>query len=462
MKIVLLGAGQVGGSVAHILASEANDITVVDTDAERLHALQDHLDIRTVCGCASYPVILEQAGIADADMLIALTNNDEINMIACQVAHTLFSTPTKIARIRSSSYINHQDRLFNDNALSINVLISPEQLVTDYIHHIIEHPGSLQVLDFANSQVRLVGVKAYQGSKLVGYALHTLPNHIPRTEIRVAAIFRRGRPILPEGNTIIEADDEVFFVAAYHNIGKIVDTLSGRKEVKYLMIAGGGHIGARLAKALEQQKSRKYRIKVIDHSAATCRRLSEQLDRAIVLQGDASDESLLRQETIENVDIFCAVTHDDKANILSAMLAKQMGARKVMALINRVSYAELVESSEIIDIAISPQQATIGSLLTHVRRGDVAQVHSLRRGAAEAIEAVARGDYKTSKVVGRRLDEIQLPPGTTIGAIARGDQVIICHHDTVIEADDHVIMFMVDKKRVLEVERLFHPAATFL
>lgn len=459
MKIIILGAGQVGGSVAHILASEANDVTVVDANAERLQALQDRLDLRTLRGHASHPAILEQAGTADADMLIALTDNDEVNMVACQIAYTLFNTPTKIARVRSSSYIAHRDTLFKDEALPIDVLISPEQLVTDYIQRIIEHPGALQVLDFADGQVRLMGVKAYEGSSLVGQALRLLPDRMPGIETRVAAIFRQGRPIQPEGNTQIEADDEVFFIAARKNARAIINELRKLdRMVKRVIVAGGGHIGARLTQGLEE----KFQVKVIDHNPETARRLSERLSQAIVLQGDAADENLLRQENIENVDVFCAVTNDDEANILSAMLAKRMGAHKVMALINRVSYVDLVESSGIIDVAISPQQATIGSLLAYVRRGDVAKVHSLRRGAAEAIEAVAHGDYKTSKVVGRRLDEIRLPPGATIGAIAREDEVIICHHDTMIQAEDHVILFLVDKQRIPEVERLFSVGATFL
>lgn len=459
MKIVILGAGQVGGSVAHILASEANDVTVIDGNADRLQALQDRLDLRTVRGQASHPGVLEQAGIADADMLVALTDNDEVNMVACQIAHTLFNTPTKIARIRGANYMSYSKQLFRDDALPIDVLISPEQLVTDYIQRIIEHPGALQVLDFADGQVRLVGVKAYEGSALVGQALRALPERMPGVETRVAAIFRQGRPIIPEGNTVIQADDEVFFLTARKNTRAIVGELRKLdRMVKRIIIAGGGHIGARLAQGLEDR----FQVKIIERQAETSKRLSEQLSRAIVLHGDAADENLLRQENIEHMDVFCAVTNDDEANILSAMLAKRMGARKVMALINLLSYVELVESSGIIDVAISPQQATIGSLLTHVRRGDVVKVHSLRRGAAEAIEAIAHGDYKTSKVVGRRVEEIRLPPGAAIGAIAREDEVIICHHDTVIQADDHVILFLVDKKRVPEVERLFAVGATFL
>lgn len=459
MKIVILGAGQVGSSVAHILASEANDVTVVDANPERLQALQDRLDIRTVRGPASLPTVLEQAGTADAEMLVALTDSDETNMIACQVAYTLFNTPTKIARIRSGSYTLYREQLFRDDALPIDVMISPEQLVTDYIQRIIEHPGALQVLDFADGKVRLVGVRAYEGSALIGQALRTLPERMPGIDTRVAAIFRQGSAIIPEGDTVIEPDDEVFLISARKNTRIIVSELRKLdRMVKRIIIAGGGNIGARLAQGMEDR----FQVKVIERNAATAKRLSEQLDRAIVLHGDAADENLLRQENVEHVDVYCAVTNDDEANILSAMQAKRMGARKVMALINLLSYVELVESSGIIDVAISPQQATIGSLLTHVRRGDVVKVHSLRRGAAEAIEAIAHGDYKTSKVVGRRIEEIRLPPGTTIGAIARGDEVVMGHHDTVIEADDHVILFLIDKKRVPEVERLFSVGATFL
>jgi trk system potassium uptake protein TrkA len=311
--------------------------------------------------------------------------------------------------------------------------------VTDYIQRIIEHPGALQVLDFAEWPGAPGGRQSLRGQRPDWSGVAHLPERMPGIDTRVAAIFRQGRPIIPEGNTVIEADDEVFLIAARKNTRAIVNELRKLdRMVKRIIIAGGGHIGARLAQGLEDR----FQVKVIERNPVTAKRLSEQLDRAIVLHGDAADENLLRQENIEHVDVFCAVTNDDEANILSAMLAKRMGAHKVMALINRVSYVGLVESSGIIDVAISPQQATIGSLLAHVRRGDVAKVHSLRRGAAEAIEAIAHGDYKTSKVVGRRIEEIRLPPGATIGAIARGDEVIICHHDTVIEADDHVILFL--------------------
>lgn len=458
MKIIILGAGQVGISVAQNLASEGNDVTVVDTNAELLQELQARMDIRTVEGRAPYPAVLAQAGTEDADMLISLTNSDEVNMVACQIAHTLFRTPTKIARVRSGEYLRHQE-LFCDQALPIDVVISPEQVVTEYIQRLIENPGALQVLDFANGKVRLVGVRAYYGGALVGHALHTLPKRMPGIHTRVAAIFRQGSPIIPEGDTIIQPDDEVFFIAARKSIRAVMSELRKLdKKVKRLILAGGGNIGTRLARALEDR----LQVKIIEHNPDIARHISEQLTRTIVLLGDAADEDLLLEENIEHTDVFCAVTNDDEANILSAMLAKRLGARKALSLINRPSYVDLVESAGIIDVAISPQQATIGTLLTHIRRGDVVKVHSLRRGAAEAIEAIAHGDRKTSKVVGRRIEEINLPPGTTIAALVRNDEVIICHHDSLVEPDDHVIMFLVDKQRVAEVEHLFQVSVTFI
>lgn len=457
MKIIILGAGQVGSSVAENLASEANDITVVDTDGARLDALREQLDIRTVVGAGSHPEVLVRAGAEDADLILAVTNSDETNMIACQVAYTLFHTPTKIARVRSVEYLNHP-QLFGQEALPIDVLISPEQIVTNYIQHLIETPGALQVLDFADGKVQLVAVKAYYGGPLVGHELRALREHMPRIDARVAAIFRRGRAILPEGHTVIEADDEVFFIAARENIRKVMGELRQLdKPVKRVMLAGGGNIGLRLAKALEDR----YQVKLIERDAGRVRLLTEELDATIVLQGDAAAEDLLQEEQVDNTDVYCAVTNDDQVNILSAMLAKRKGARKVMALINRTAYVDLVEGGAI-DIAVSPQQATIGSLLAHVRRGDVVVVHSLRRGAAEAIEAIAHGDPRNSKVVGRTVEQVALPPGTTIGAIVRGDEVLIAHHDTVIEADDHVVLFLVDKRRVPEVERMFQVGVTFI
>lgn len=456
MKIIILGAGQVGGTLAENLANEANDITVIDSDTQRLRELQDRLDIRTIQGNASYPTILKQAGAEDADMLIAVTNSDEINMVACQVANTLFRTPTKISRVRAPAYLAKQE-LFNPDAFPIDVIISPEQVVTKHITRLIEYPGALQVLDFSKGLARLVAIRASTGGPLVGHELAYLRQHMPNIDTRVAAIFRSGRPIIPEGTTRIEDGDEIFFIAATDHIRSVMSELAPlERPYKRIIIAGGGNIGRSLAETLEGR----YQVKIIEHNPERCIELSESLNKTIVLQGDAANKDLLQEENIEDTDIFCAVTNKDEANIMASMLAKRLGARKVMTLINNPDYVDLIQGREI-DIAISPQQTTIGSLLTHVRRGDVVNVHSLRRGAAEAIEAIAHGDHRSSKVVGKRLDEITLPEGTTIGAIVRHNEVLIAHDHIRIQPDDHVILFLVDKKRIREVEKLFQVGLTF-
>ena len=368
----------------------------------------------------------------------------------------MFHTPTKIARVRAPEYLN-KSKLFHQEALPIDVLISPEQLVTDSIQSLIDHPGALQVTDFSDGKVKLVAVKAYYGGPLVGHELKTLSERVPGAEVRVAAIFRNNRPIIPQGRTVIEADDEVFFIAAEAHIKAVTSELRRReKRVRRIMIAGGGNIGVRLARSLEND----YQVKLIERNPERALSISESLDNTVVLQGDCADKELMLEENIDSIDVFCAVTNDDQANILAAMLAKRLGAHKVMSLINRASYVDLIQGGEI-DIAISSQQVTIGSLLAHVRRGDVVKVHSLRRGAAEAIEAVAHGDKTTSRVVGRRIDEIKLPTGTTIGAIVRGEAVLMAHHDTVIEEDDHVILFLIDRNKIGSVEKLFQVGLTF-
>ena len=451
MKIVILGAGQVGSTAAQQLSREqANDITVVDTRDEVLRDLQDRLDIRTVSGNAAHPAVLEAAGGAGADMIVALTSSDEVNMIACQIAWTLFRTPTKIARIRSSDY-HRRPELFGDAAIPVDLAISPEQLVTDYVEQLIRYPGALQVLDFAEGRVRLVGMRALKGGKLVGHQLRELRTHIPNREVRVAAIYRGGQNVKPEGDTIIAEHDEVFFIAARDDMRTMMkELITEEAPVRRVVIAGAGNIGFRLASALEDRAQ----VKLIERSPERSRRAAETLRNTLVLTGDAADEELLLEENIDDTDVFVALTNAEEANILSAMLAKRLGARRVMALINKPSYSELMEGGKI-DIAISPQTITIGALLAHVRRGDVVRVHSLRRGAAEAMEAIVHAESRNSPVAGRRIDQIDLPEGTTIGAIVRGEQVIMAHHDTVIEADDHVILFLTDRRHVEDVGRLF-------
>lgn len=458
MKILILGAGQVGSSAAyHLSREEANDVTVVDIRPNVLRELQDRLDIRTVVGHAAYPDVLERAGARDADIIVALTDSDETNMVACQIAYTLYHTPTKIGRIRAAEYFNTK-KLFQQDAIPVDVRISPEQLVCDHIEQLILYPGAMQVLEFADGRVRLVGARADENGLLVGKQISTLKEHIPNTEARIAAIYREGKPLQPDGDTVIERGDEVFFIAARQDIRVFMSEMRRIEDpVRRVVIAGGGNIGLRLALALEQTNQ----VKIIERDPEQARIISEQLNKAIVLVGDAADEELLLEENIDSVDVFCGVTNAEEANILSAMLAKRLGAHKVMALINRPSYAELVESGSI-DIAISPQQVTIGSLLAHVRRGDVVKVHSLRRGAAEAIEAVAHGDKETSPVVGLKIEEIDLPKGCAIVAVVRAGKVVMAHHDVEIESDDHVILFLTDRRKIESIEKLFQVGVSFV
>ena len=458
MRIVILGAGQVGSTVASALVHEDNDITIVDKNESRLKELQDQLDIRSVLGFASHPKVMERAGIEDADLVIASTSSDEVNMVACQIAYTLYNVPTRIARVRAVAYTDREE-LFHREHSPVDVLISPELLLTQYIANLIEYPGTLQVMDFADGRAQLVATEAESGGLLVRQKLHTLAQHMPgQSDARLAAIYRDGKLILPEGSTIIEENDIVFFLAARRDIPAVMKELRPiDNPVRRVILAGGGNIGKNLARQLE----RDHHVKVIERDPVRAEAIAEELSKTIVLVGDCTDANLLMEEAVDTTDVYCVLTNDDEANILSALQAKRMGAKKVIAIINRPSYIDLMESGTI-DIAVSPQQITIGALLAHIRRGSIVRVHSLRGGAAEAIEAVATGDRRSSKVVGRSLEELDLPGGTKIVGIVRGENVIIAHHDTVIEEHDHVLLFVSDKKQIHAVEQLFQVSASFI
>ena len=458
MKIIILGAGQVGTSITEILSREAGgDITLVDLDADQLHLLQNRFDIRTVHGHASHPDVLREAGCEDAELILAVTNSDETNIVACQIAATLFNTPKKIARVRDTEYVS-EEQLFSDGGLAVDHIISPEEIVTSELLRLIERPGALQVLDFANGRIQLVAIKAYHDGPLVGHQLRALKDHLSNIDTRVVAIYRQDKAIMPDGNTVIEVDDEVFFIAATEHIRAVMSEMRKLdKPVNTIMLAGAGNIGFRLAEALEQKG---YKVKLIEHNSDRANEVSEHLKHTIVLVGDSADEELLKMENIDKMDVFCAITNDDEANILSAMLAKQLGARRVMSIVNRTAYADLIERT-MIDIAYSPKQATIGSVLPKFRTGALEAVHSLRLGTAEAIEAIALDD-QSSKVVGRQIDEIPLPKGTIIGAILRDEEVIIPHHDTVIVNQDHLILFVQEKKHINDVVALFQVSAFFI
>ncbi|HEY1059718.1 MAG TPA: Trk system potassium transporter TrkA [Limnobacter sp.] len=457
MKIIIVGAGRVGASLAENLVSEHNDITLIDPDPAILADLQDRYDLQTIQGNGAYPNVLKQAGAEDADMLVAVTRSDEINLVACRIAAQMFNVPRRIARVRAPELVE-QARLHGDEGFNVDHVICPEQSVTDHIERLIEYPGALQVLEFANGRVTLVSVRAYAGGPLVGQAIEQLKTELPKVDVRVVALIRDNQHVPVDGYTTIQPGDEVFCLCDTRQVRVAMAQFRRQsKPVSKVMIAGGGNIGLRLARALQDD----YQVKIIESDPARCERLATQLNsRALVLLGDATDEDLLADENVQDADLFIALTSDDENNIMSSLLAKKMGASRVITLIQRKVYAELVQGGQI-DIAMAPSNATLSELLKHIRRGDVVAVHRLRRGVAEAIETIAHGDAKSSKVVGRAIEHIAMPKGAVIGAIVRGEQVIMAHHDTVIEADDHVITFVEHRKLVPAVEKLFQVGVGF-
>ena len=452
MKILILGAGVTGSSVAGALASEENDIIVVDFRTELLDALKERFDIATVAGNAAHPKVLEQAGARTADMIIAVTDSDETNMLACVIINALYSRPKTIARVRAVDYLNNP-HLFGPDGIPVDIVISPEQIVMEAIRNLIEFPGVQHISDFADGRVRLFSVKVVEDGFLTGKKIKTLKERLVGGKIRVVAIFRQGIPIIVNGEAVIETGDEVFFVAPREEVRWVLKELNKLEApLKRIIIAGGGHVGKRLAIALEKD----HQIKIIEKDPRRANKIANDLDHAVVLLGDCADESMLIDESIDSTDLFCAITENDGVNIVSASLAKSLGARKAICLLNHVSYSKLLPGTGI-DVAVLPNQETLGSILKHVRRGDVAQVTSLCGGTAEAIEAIAHQSSDLNSVVGFRVDAINFPEGIVMGALIRNNQVISIHHETVFEEGDHVVMFAMDKKLVVNIEKNFQP-----
>ena len=463
MKIIIVGAGRVGSSVAEALVSEANDITVIDTDVNRVAELQERFDLRGLVGNAALPSTLRQAGADDADMLIAVTAGDEINLVACKIAADLYNIPTRIARVRNVELQQHP-ALIGEGGFRASHVIFPEQTVTDYLLKLIEFPEALQVLEFADGRASLIAVRAFAGGPMVSHPIKDLRRHIPNVDTRIVAIFRNDASVRVDGDTFVQPGDEVFFLAASQNIRQVLGELRRMdKPVRRVIIAGGGNIGLRLARALDTGEgldiAERFNVRIIESNKRRAEALARQLSsEVLVLQGDATDEDLLTQEGVQDADLFIALTNDDENNIMSSLLAKRLGARRVIALINRKSYGDLMQGGQI-DIAVSPSYATLSALLRFVRRGDVVAAHSLRRGAAEALELIVHGDEKSSRIIGKPIEQIEMPRGATIGAVVRGagdrPQVLMAHHDVVIQAEDHLIVFVENKRLIPRVEKLF-------
>ena len=454
MKIVILGAGAVGSTLASLL-SEEHDIVIVDNNSSVLGYLEEEADLKTILGSCSYPNILVNADIANADMVVAVTGSDETNIVSCLIAKVLNSSIKTIARVREASYLRGKTKeAMNSGLIPVDIHVSPEQLITDQIQGLIDIPGSLQVLEFGDGLLNLVAVRAVKGGPMIGHEISDLKKHMPRVDTRVAAIFRKGESIIPSGSTTIEADDEVFFISKKGEASNVINEMRTKEDpYNNVIIAGGGKIGSRLAKATEG----KHNIKIIESSPERARYLSEKLSSSVVLRGSVCDKALLHDENIEGTDVFAAVTNDDEANVMSCLLAKEMGAHKVVALINNPAYVDLVQGKGI-DIAIAPSQITIGTFLAEIEGKDVVKVHSLRRGAAEAIETLAKESPSGKEsCIGKELGEISLPEGATIGALIRGNKAKIAHDHVHLRENDHVIVFLTNKKYLKEVKNIFSP-----
>lgn len=470
MKILILGSGQVGSTIAQELAAIPNhDVTIIDTDETALRNTSSRLDVQTIVGNGASPMILEQAGAGDTDMLLALTRSDETNLVACKLAAELFNIPQRIARVRSVDYLEYGRDGHPDedektlsgslHAFAVTDSIHPEHLVTEHLVGLLNYVRALQVLPFAHDKVRMVIAQAKHDDAIVGKTIVEVMTLLPEnTDCQICAIYRNTRLIVPQSDTVIAEGDELCFAVEAQYMAAVMYVLFHYKQSNHrIMIAGGGNIGYRLAKRMED----KFNIKIIEYNENRATWLAEKLDNTLVLHGSATDENLLTNEYIDEIDVFCALTNDDENNIMAGLLAKNLGAKRVISIINRSRYVDLLTGNQI-DIVVSPHQITIGSVLSHARRGDIAAVYPLRRGTAESIEVIVHGDKHTSSLVGRRVDEIKWPTGCHIAAIVRAEEVIMGRdHSQILQDGDHIIFFVARRRVLRELEKLIQVKVGF-
>ena len=453
-KIIVFGGGQVGSSVAKILSDDGNDITLVDVDKSVLENLRDKMDIKTVHGLASHPSVQKLADAENSDMVIAVTGSDEVNMAACHVAKNVYNVPKIIARLRANEYLSDEDG-FDKKLFSIDEVISPNILITDNVKNIIDHPGAFQAFKFASGKVHVIAAKVLANGPLARKRLSEFKEHMPNVEVKVVAIFRDKKYLIPDGETFVMPDDDVLFIATEENMRFMSELRKVTDEPHNVMIAGGGRVGSALAKKLEGL----YNLKLIEKDKTVAQSISESLSNTVVLHSDIADETMLKNENINNVDYYCAVTNDDQMNILSAKLAKDMGAGRTIAIVNKSSYRNLV--SKEIDIVVSPEDITIGSLLASVRTSDIVSVNRIANIDGEVMEIIAHGDKKTSKLVGKKISELELPKSIIIGAIVRENEVLLTNEDIEVIAEDHVIIFALNRKELPIIEKMFQVSVGF-
>ena len=449
MKILILGAGRVGSSLAKTLSKESYDVSIVDLNKDRLLKLQEDCDLATIIGYASHPHTLERAGADKDTIVLAVTNSDECNITACQIAKSKFKVKKTICRLSDASYLDSLDAFGKD---SIDKAIGPENEVTDHLVDLIKHPGAEQIETFANGALKVVSVKAKRDGMLVNRALKSIKSDMPEIETYVPAIFRKGKPFIPEGKTIIKENDELYFVAAEKDIDAVVQEMRLQDaSSSRVMIIGGGKIGFALAKTLEDD----YKIKIIDPDRDRCEMLSRELNRAIVLNGGGSDEELLKSENIENIDVFCALTNDDETNIMSAFLAKKLGAKKTIILVNNYTYINILPKN-FVDIALSPQRVTVSMVLQHLAEGDVPQevIFKMASGA-EAMEGIVHKNKFTNAYLGKPISDVPLPENCVVAAVTRGNKTFMGSEELLLSEGDRMIVFILGKINKEQIQNLF-------
>ena len=446
MKIIIVGAGQVGSSLSINLVKEGNDVTLIDKSADLLENIAEKVDLQTIHGNGAHPRILEAAGANKADMIVAVSKSDETNMIACQVAYTVFGVEKKIARIRDLEYLNYEN-LFADESTPIDFTISPDLIASSYIKKLIKYPGTRQVFNFSNDNDCFINI-VFKEKNNEENSIMYFQESCEKFNAKICAFIRKDKLYSIEDGDIIENNDELLLICKEENIEDIMKLFGRSKNNKRVMIAGGGNIGRHLSENISED----YQVKVIELNEERAEFLSEVIDDVTIINADSSNEDILLEENIEHMDVFCALTNDDEANILSAMLAKKLGSKTVISIINKISYSDLVENQEI-DITVSPEDLTMGALLTHIRKGSIVKAHSLMRGNLELLELELR-DNEDSKIIGKNIEQINISENVIICCIIRDENFIFDISNLLLEKNDHLVC-LVNKKDVKQIEELF-------
>jgi trk system potassium uptake protein TrkA len=437
MKIIIIGAGEVGYNLARKLSKEGHDVVVVDHDPEKIRHLSETLDVQAMLGKGSSPATLKQAGMEEAELVIAVTDSDEINMVACLIAGTQSKIPKRIARIRNLEY-TQESRIFDEQHLDIDLCINPEMETTRTIVRLIENPGSADFAEFADGRVELIGVKIEEDSYVRGRRLKELEevrSRFPNLKVLIVAISRDDQLIIPNGNETIFAGDILYAVVDRHSIKSVLAYLRKQEEpVKRILITGGTPIGGEVARQLQD---RGFTVRLVESDPTRCQQMAENLDRVLILQGEMTDQGLLREEGIDETDFFVSVSDDEDANILASLLAKRLGAKKTITLVRHLHYLSVLPTIGI-DAVVCPRLSAIGRIMHYIRKGKVLSVATLREEDAEVIETVA---LETSDIVNRPIRELKFPKGALIGAVVRGGNVIIPGGNDVILPEDRVVIF---------------------